>query len=70
YNSALACTSFGANVDHQFLGRSIANFQIHGQVYYLIRSLLPDEDCTPTERVTTMQFYSYRLQIRDGDWIQ
>ena len=21
-------------------------------------------------RVTTMQFYSYRLQIRDGDWIQ
>lgn len=22
------------------------------------------------ERVTTMQFYSYRLQIRDGDWLQ
>jgi len=21
------------------------------------------------ERVTTMQFYSYRLQIRDGDWL-
>jgi len=22
------------------------------------------------ERVTAMQFYSYRLQIRDGDWLQ
>jgi len=22
------------------------------------------------ERVTTMQFYSYRLQIWDGDWLQ
>ncbi|CAG8785949.1 901_t:CDS:2, partial [Dentiscutata erythropus] len=47
YNSALACTSFGANVDNQFLRYSIANFRIHAQVYHLIGSLLPNESRTP-----------------------
>jgi len=27
-------------------------------------------DSVKRERVTAMQFYSYRLQIRDGDWLQ
>ena len=31
---------------------------------------IPLTDAVKRERVTTMQFYSYRLQIRDGDWIQ
>ncbi|CAG8464749.1 26665_t:CDS:2, partial [Dentiscutata erythropus] len=47
YNSALACTSFGANVDNQFLGHGILNFRIHGQVYHLIELLLPNEGYTP-----------------------
>ncbi|CAG8521481.1 18321_t:CDS:2 [Racocetra persica] len=44
YNSALACISFSANVDHQFLEHGITNFWIHGQVYYLIGSLLLDKE--------------------------
>ncbi|CAG8630056.1 3847_t:CDS:2, partial [Racocetra fulgida] len=44
YNSALACIFFGANIDKQFLGHGISNFRIHGQVYHLIRSLLPNKD--------------------------
>ncbi|CAG8794430.1 2833_t:CDS:2, partial [Dentiscutata erythropus] len=47
YNSVLACTSFGTKVNNQFLGHSISNFQIHGQVYYLIGSLLPNEGHIP-----------------------
>ncbi|CAG8724603.1 16411_t:CDS:2, partial [Dentiscutata erythropus] len=46
YNSALACTSFGANIDNQFLEHGIANFRIHGQVYLLIELLLPNEGRT------------------------
>jgi len=47
YNSVLACTSFGANLD-EFQGQGISNFRIHGQVYHLIGSLLPKESHTPT----------------------
>ncbi|CAG8542085.1 11616_t:CDS:2, partial [Racocetra persica] len=32
---------------NQFLGRGISNFRIYGQVYHLIRSLLPNEGLTP-----------------------
>ncbi|CAG8788275.1 5948_t:CDS:2, partial [Acaulospora morrowiae] len=45
YNNILACTSFGANIN-EFQGRGVSNFQIHGQVYHHIRSLLP-ADYTP-----------------------
>ncbi|CAG8806347.1 16575_t:CDS:1, partial [Dentiscutata erythropus] len=46
YNSALACISFGANINNQFLEHGISNFQIHDQVYHLIGSLLPNEGHT------------------------
>ncbi|RIA90058.1 hypothetical protein C1645_738150 [Glomus cerebriforme] len=46
YNSLLACTSFGANVDEQFQRAGVSNFQIHGQVYHRIGSLLPDKGHT------------------------
>ena len=47
YNSLLACTSFGANVNKEFQGRGVSNFVIHGQVYHLIGSLLPEEGESP-----------------------
>ena len=31
---------------------------------------IPLEGSAKRERITTMQFYSYRLQIRNEDWIQ
>ena len=43
YNSLLACTSFGANVNDEFQNRGVSNFSIHGQVYHLIGTLLPEE---------------------------
>ena len=47
YNSLLACTSFGANIDETFQGRGVSNFKIHGQIYHRIGSLLPNEGQNP-----------------------
>ena len=47
YNSILACTSFGADINKQFQGQGVSNFQIHGQVYHLIGLLLSEEGQTP-----------------------
>jgi hypothetical protein len=47
YNSLLACTSFGANVNDEFQNRGVSNFSIHGQVYHLIGTLLPEEGQVP-----------------------
>ena len=47
YNNLLACTSFGANVNKEFQGQGISNFQIHGQVYHCIGSLLPEDGNPP-----------------------
>jgi hypothetical protein len=47
YNSLMACSSFGANIDERFQNRGISNFKIHGQVYHRIGSLLPDENQPP-----------------------
>ena len=46
YNTALACISFGANID-QFHNQGISNFRIHGQIYHRIRSLLLEEHHSP-----------------------
>ncbi|CAG8688462.1 9249_t:CDS:2 [Dentiscutata erythropus] len=43
YNTVLACTSFGSNVDQQFLEQGVSNFHIHGQNYHLISPLLSKE---------------------------
>ena len=48
YNNILACTSFGANINKKFQGKGISNFQIHGQVYYCIGPLLPNDGDQPT----------------------
>jgi hypothetical protein len=47
YNSLLACTSFGANIDEGFQRQGVSNFQIHGQVYHCIGSLLPENGQPP-----------------------
>ena len=47
YNNIFACTSFGANIDREFQGRGVFNFQIHGQVYHRISLLLPEEGHSP-----------------------
>ncbi|CAB4491168.1 unnamed protein product [Rhizophagus irregularis] len=36
YNSLLACTSFGADVNGEFQRSGLSNFTIHGQVYHFI----------------------------------
>jgi len=46
YNNVLACTSLGANID-VIPGQGISDFRIHGQVYHLISSLLPEEGLQP-----------------------
>ena len=47
YNNILACTSFGTDVDERFQMQGISNFRIHGQVYHLIGSLLPESGHSP-----------------------
>jgi PIF1-like helicase/Helitron helicase-like domain at N-terminus len=47
YNNLLACTSFGANINKEFQKQGVSNFQIHGQVYHCIGSLLPEDGCSP-----------------------
>src|SRR5581483_471329 len=47
YNSLLACTSFGANVNNEFQRKGVSNFSVHGQVYHLIGPLLPEEGQPP-----------------------
>ena len=47
YNNLLACTSFGADIDERFQRQGISNFQIHGQVYHCIGSLLPEVGHSP-----------------------
>ena len=47
YNNLLACTSFGADIDERFRGQGVSNFRIHGQIYHLIGSLLPEDGHSP-----------------------
>ena len=47
YNSLLACTSFGADINEEFQRSGVSNFTIHGQVYHFIGSLLPNEGQAP-----------------------
>ena len=63
YNSLLACTSFGANVNDEFQGRGISNFSVHGEVYHLIGSLLPEEGQVP--RFAQLYIYDTENEIRN-----
>src|SRR5262249_23148295 len=47
YNSLLACTSFGADVNEEFQRIGISNFTVHSQIYHFIGSLLPNEGQAP-----------------------
>jgi hypothetical protein len=47
YNSLLACTSFGTDVNGEFQRSGVSNFTIHGQVYHFIGSLLPNKGQVP-----------------------
>ncbi|CAG8635173.1 18366_t:CDS:2, partial [Dentiscutata erythropus] len=57
YNNALACISFGANIDNQFLGYSISNFRIHSQS---LQNML--DICNPY----IQNFHQIRDIIRDN----
>ncbi len=63
YNSLLACTSFGANVNDEFQGRGVSNFSIHGQIYHLIGPLLPEEGQIP--RFAQLYIYDTEHEIRN-----
>ena len=63
YNSLLACTSFGANVNDEFQGRGVSNFSIHGQVYHLIGQLLPEEGQIP--KFAQLYIYNTENEIRN-----
>ena len=63
YNSLLACTSFGANVNDEFQGRGVSNFSIHGQIYHLIGPLLPEEGQVP--RFAQLYIYDTEHEIRN-----
>lgn len=47
YNSALAFTSLGVNVDRSVFGRGPPVFRIHGELRHLSGSLLPEESSHP-----------------------
>ena len=61
YNSLLACTLFETNVNEEFQKTKVSNFVIHGQVYYLIRSLLPEEGQVP--RFAQLYIYDTENEI-------
>ena len=63
YNSLLACTSFGANVNDEFQRNGVSNFSIHGQVYHLIGSLLPEEGQLP--RFAQLYIYDTENEVRN-----
>ncbi|CAG8724129.1 9051_t:CDS:1, partial [Acaulospora morrowiae] len=62
YNNILAYMSFEANIN-EFQGREVSNFQIHGQVYHCIGSLLP-ADHTPV----FAQLYVYDIAHEGENW--
>ncbi|CAI2163948.1 7233_t:CDS:1 [Funneliformis geosporum] len=63
YNSLLAYTSFGANVNDEFQSKGVSNFSIHGQVYYLIGPLLPEEG--QVLRFAQLYIYDTKHEIRN-----
>ncbi|PKK59313.1 hypothetical protein RhiirC2_794998 [Rhizophagus irregularis] len=63
YNSLLACTSFGANVNDEFQNMGISNFSIHGQVYHLIGPLLPEEGQVP--KFAQLYIYDTENEIKN-----
>ena len=47
YNSLLACTSFGADVNEEFRRSGVSNFTVHADVYHFIGSLVPNKGQIP-----------------------
>ena len=57
YNSALSFTSIGAKIDDHITGtRGVYTFQIHGEMYHNIGTLLPDNN---DEHPQFAQIYIY-----------
>ncbi|CAI2196417.1 16124_t:CDS:1 [Funneliformis geosporum] len=63
YNSLLACISFGTNVNDEFQSKGVSNFSIHGQVYNLIRPLLPEKEQVP--KFAQLYIYDTEHEIRN-----
>ncbi|CAI2188779.1 19011_t:CDS:1, partial [Funneliformis geosporum] len=63
YNSLLAYTSFGANVNDEFQSKGISNFSIHNQVYHLIGPLLPEKG--QVLRFAQLYIYDTEHEIRN-----
>jgi len=63
YNSLLACTSFGTDVNEEFQRNGVSNFTIHGQVYHFIGSLLPNEGQAP--KFAQLYIYDTENEMRN-----
>lgn len=63
YNSLLACTSFGADVNEEFQRNGVSNFSVHGQVYHFIGSLLPNEGQAP--KFAQLYIYDTENEMRN-----
>ncbi|CAI2195031.1 6021_t:CDS:2, partial [Funneliformis geosporum] len=62
YNSLLACSSFGANVNDEFQSKGVSNFSIYGQVYHIIGPLLSEEGQTSENSNISMLIHNNRIQ--------
>ena len=63
YNSLLACTSFGADVNEEFQRNGVSNFTVHGQVHHFVGSLLPNEGQAP--RFAQLYIYDTENETRN-----
>jgi len=63
YNSLLACTSFGADVNEEFQRNGVSNFTVHGQVHHFVGSLLPNEEQAP--RFAQLYIYDTENETRN-----
>ena len=66
YNSTLAFTSLGVNVDQTTVGSGPSSFRIHGALHHLMGSLLPAEEQEPSYA----QLYIYDPQEATDRCIQ
>ena len=63
YNSLLACTSFGADMNEEFQRHGVSNFTVYGQVYHFIGSLLPNEGQVP--KFAQLYIYDTENEMRN-----
>ena len=63
YNSLLACTSFGTDVNEEFQRNGVSNFTIHEWIYHFIGLLLPNEGQAP--KFAQLYIYDTENEMRN-----